>query len=227
MPRLISRADMARLAKVTGAAITKASRKQFAAAMVGDRIHVDHPDAVAYLATRGAKPPTDHGKTKPAKPVPSRPGAKTPAAKTARRGSGAPTARGRKADDSEPELDVAKYGHLTYSEIVRKFGTQRQFRDVLDAVIKIQTAREKKLNNDEADGRLISKEGVRAHMFGAIESCFRRLLQDTPRTMAMQLLTAAKAGITLEEAETLIRGLIASQLTSMKESAARLLRDGG
>ena len=217
MPRLISRADLARLAKVTGAAVTKACRKQIADAVVGDRIHLDAPSVIAYLKTKGACPPADLGKPKPAGRARGTDGAPTKPA-VPRRIPPAPP-----PDDG---VDLAKYADMTLRELVRQFGTDRGFKDWLEARIKIETAREKRLANDEADGRLISREGVRAHVLGVIEACFRRLLQDTPRTLAMKLLGAAKGGATVEEAEQIVRDFVSSQLTPMKESAARALREG-
>lgn len=225
MPRLISRAELARLAKVSGAAVTKACRKQLVDAVVGDRIHVDAPSVVAYLRGKGAKPPADLAKTEKAKPPKASAPTPTKPVKAVPERKSKPTAPRPKAAPPDETDDLAKYADMTLRQLVQQFGTDRLFKDWLDARIKIETAREKRLANDEADGRLISKDGVRAHIFAVIDACFRRLLQDAPRTLAAKLLSRAKAGGTLEELETAIRGEISSQLNAMKESVVRSLRD--
>jgi pyruvate/2-oxoglutarate dehydrogenase complex dihydrolipoamide acyltransferase (E2) component len=223
MPRLISRAELARLAKVSGAAVTKACRKQLADAVRGDRIDVDAPSVVAYLKTKGAKPPTDLARTPQAKPKPRAARAPTKPAKAPPPAPTKPTAP--RPPEPQGADDLAKYADMTLRQLVAQFGTDRAFKDWLDARIKIETAREKRLANDEADGRLISREGVRGHMLAVVDACFRRLLQDAPRTLAAKLLSRSKASPTLEEFEQLIRSEISSQLTAMKESVVRSLRD--
>src|SRR5690349_8646575 len=54
MPRLVSRAEFARLCKVSKAAITKACAKALGPACSADRIDVDHPAAVAYRKAKEA-----------------------------------------------------------------------------------------------------------------------------------------------------------------------------
>lgn len=226
MPRLITRAELARLAKVSGAAVTKACRKQLADAVVGDRINVDAASVVAYLAGKGKKPPADLGKAEKAKAPQRAARAPTKPAKAAPEPKAKPPApRPKKTAPADETDDLAKYADMTLRQLVQQFGTDRAFKDWLDARIKIETAREKRLANDEADGRLISKDGVRAHVFAVIDACFRRLLQDAPRTLAAKLLSRAKANGTLEELEQAIRSEISSQLNAMKESVVRSLRD--
>jgi len=57
MADLIGHSELARRAKVTAAAITKACRKQLAAAMVDGRIDAEHPAVVAYIALGARKRP--------------------------------------------------------------------------------------------------------------------------------------------------------------------------
>ena len=57
MPRLVSRAELARIAKISAMAITKACRTKLADACTGQRVDLDHPSVLAYLASKGIAPP--------------------------------------------------------------------------------------------------------------------------------------------------------------------------
>ena len=58
-PRLVTRAELARIAGVSPMAITKATRRKLEPALLGDHVHVDHPAVAAYLASRGLALPQD------------------------------------------------------------------------------------------------------------------------------------------------------------------------
>ncbi len=238
MPRLESRSHLARLAGVSPAAITKAAKTRLAAACKGDRIDLDHPAVAAYLADKGRKLPPkaakartaakpDRTPTKAAKKAPKR----APQPTTPRR---APAARPKKRvseaidtdalDPDSPEF-IERYGHLTHAQLVRAFGTVRALRDVLDALKKREDIRGKRLENDEADGHLISRELVKTHVFAAIEGCHRRLLQDLPRTISRRNYAAANSGTPIEDSEEVTRELISSVLEPVMTAIAKVLRD--
>ncbi len=115
---------------------------------------------------------------------------------------------------------------MTLRQIASRWGTMRAFRDHLDALKKIEDTRGKRLENDETEGQLISRELVKSHVFSAIESSNRRLLRDVPRTATRRLYANAKSRIPLEESETLVRDLIGSVLLPTKETLVRVLRNG-
>jgi hypothetical protein len=54
--QLVSRADVARRAGVSRAAVTKAARGALSAACVGAAVDLDHPAAAAYLSRRDGPP---------------------------------------------------------------------------------------------------------------------------------------------------------------------------
>lgn len=54
---LVTRAEFARIAGVSAAAVTKACRRRLAPACVGRRVALEHPAASAYLAARGSQGP--------------------------------------------------------------------------------------------------------------------------------------------------------------------------
>lgn len=219
MARLVTRSHFAREARVSPAAITKACKGLLAPACEGKRIDLDHPAAAAYLRKKGVTPtpaPKTRAKSAP-KPTAERPPAprSKPRARPARR---VPEA----ADDME---DVESFVDLTLRELTDRFGTETAFKDWLDARKKIADTREKELKNEETDGRLIERELVKTHVFGTLESGNRRLLGDVPKTIARRLYAMAKAGAPVEDAETIVREIISSQLRPVAEDAARVLRN--
>src|SRR5262245_49723484 len=70
MARLESRSELARIAGVSPAAITKACKGPLAAACDGRRVDLDHPAVRAYLAATGrsAGAPTANRKSAPTPP---------------------------------------------------------------------------------------------------------------------------------------------------------------
>lgn len=207
MPQqLVTRSEFARMAGVSPAAVTQAcSRGELGDAMHGRRIDAAHARARAYLK-RNRK----NGRTKVAAPV------ETPVLPA--------------SSDGEIHLagvtpeDAALIADLTTREVVRRFGTMTQFRDWLDSLKRIEEIREKRIKNDEATGRLIPREPVKAYVFAAIDAVNRRLLSDAPKSIAARLDAMTKSGATLEERELVVRELIGSQLKPVRDQAMKSLR---
>lgn len=225
--RLESRSALARLAGVSPAAITKACKGQLAAARVGKRIDLDHPAVAAYLTKKGVDPtavPPRHtrARAKPTAPRPKKPAPKKPR-KAAARSPRVPDPgfNPDPADDGPPIEDLL---HLTLNEIIRRHGTDTGFKDYLDQRKKIADIREKTLKNLELAGRLIERELVKTHIFGALEESNRRLLGDSPKTIARRLYALAASGAPVEEAEATVREIMTSQIKPAKATASRVLR---
>lgn len=221
MPRLLSRAELSRLAKVSGAAITKACKHQLAPACDGRRVDLDHPATVAYLAGKGVAPPAPLRSAK--EPTPRTTGARPKASRKA--SLPAAVVEVVEADDDAPADDIEAYADMTLRELTDRFGTTTKFKDWLDARKKIADIREKDLKNAETEGSLIERELVKVHVFGAIEAANRKLLNDSPKTIARRIYAAVNGGIPLEESERTVRDIIGSQLQPVKLHAARALRD--
>lgn len=220
MARLETRSALARLAGVSPAAITKACKGQLAGACTGKRIDLDHASVQEYLAKKGVTstpPPVAPARRRETPPAP-RPG------KTKKRGRPSPAPKpsvDRSADDEDPE----SFLDMTLRDLTERFGTETAFKDWLDARKKIADIREKDLKNDETDGRLIPRDLVRTHLFGAIEAGNRRLLGDSPKTIARRIYALAKSGAPVEEAESVVREIVSSQLKPVSDTAARVLRN--
>lgn len=197
--RLISRTDLARMAGVSQTAITKQCKRTLAAALVGDRIDLDHPAVQAYLAA--------HGRSDAAPPVTTKPTTRTARAPT----TGAKRARAGTAAPPPP----------TTSPVDER----RQELDGLEVANARARLRERELRNAEAEGRLIPKEPIRAHIFGAISTLYKRLLEDVPNTLASRLLSAGRSGATHEEGKAVVIEVLRGQLEAVKAVATETLRD--
>jgi hypothetical protein len=245
--RLISRADMARLAGVSKPAITKAcDGKLLGPACQGDRVDLDHELVAVYLKKRGKEVPSA-GATRSTKraargPTPSRP-APAPFAAGAAGAQPPPPKRGRgrpRNPDDDPPKNV---GHMRPPEgvvegsnqdlkqltdlldpMVKRFGTDLRFKDWLAALKDIELIHEKRLKNGETEGGLISRELVKLHVLGALESAFKRLLGDAAKTIAAKVANTIRSGGGLEEAQRQVREEISKQLKPVKDKAARNLR---
>ncbi len=228
MTRPVSRAELARLAKVSGAAITKACKKQLAPACLnGGRVDLDHPATRAYLNSKGVTAP---GPTRKAEPPP-KPATKATASRRKREETeaNAPETdedriRAALVRGEKPE-DIEALASWTLRDFIDKFGSIRSANDWLDARKKIAEIREKDLKNEERDGTLIERELVKTHVFGAIEAANRRLLTDSPKTISRRLYALARSGADIEEAERVVREIVSSHLKPVKTSAARVLRN--
>jgi len=234
VPSPVSRAEFARLAGVSAPAITKASKGPLAPACVADRIDVDHPAAKAYLASKGRSLPspdrretksTKRGKAAPAQPTEPSPKRR----KTDERSTAARRDDGRtKEVPIEKSEDFERYKHLTLEECVERFGTFRAMRDIAEVLKKIEDTRARRLQNDEREGHLVSRELVRTHIVGAMQVAFERLLRDAPRSLTQLLFALARAeGSSVEAGEKQAREIISSTLKPALDQTARAARKLG
>jgi hypothetical protein len=210
--RLVTRSELARHAGCTSVAVTLACKGRLKDAVRGNRVDLDHPKVQAWLKKRGreapAPPPSE---VLPAQLAPA-PGPR-----------GAQTAPVRTPEGIE---DIHGFEDLTLREIVARYGSMSVHSDWLDMRRKQTQIREREIKNHELEGKLIPREAVRVHVFGLIDGAFRRLLQDSPKTIARRVYAMARAGEPVEKAEELVRDSISSLLRPLKDGAARVLRAG-
>lgn len=233
MPSPVSRAEFARIAGVSAPAITKASKGLLAPACVADRIDLDHPAAKAYLKSKGrVLPSPDREAAKRKKRAPSAKPEPTKATLRALPEDARSTAV-RRDDGRTKEIPIERteeferYADLTLRECVERFGTFRAMRDVAEVLKKIEDTRGRRLQNDETEGHLVSREAVRAHIVGAMQVAFERLLRDAPKSIVQRLFPMAKADGTLEEGEAVARELIGSTLKPALDQTIRAVRKLG
>jgi hypothetical protein len=255
MSRLISRAELARRAGVSKPAITKACKSSLREACERDRIDFDHPAVAAYLkakqpselAGKGslggsqkavAAPPADVAPTTSAKPARRRVASTTPPAGRGQESPApaapAPTSADMPDEELEREaLDDKFEGSAedltriarSLRPVISRFGTRRGLKDWLDALNKLEEIRKKRLDNEETEGRLISRELVKTHVFGAIEGANRRLLGDFPKTITRLLYASANAKESIEVAEEKVRSAVTQILKPVKATATRVVED--
>lgn len=217
----VSKSAFARLCGVSPSAITKACKGALADALHRDRIDVEHPSAIAYREAHAKK--TDareasqthekHGDAQPRRNGSVRPATGIPAQPTA---------------PSEPvvvhrEDNLGAYADLTIREIVNQFGTERVFKDWLEAHSKIEDVEQKRIRNQEYRGELVRRDLVQRTVFSAWEDSNRRLLGDIPRTLVARLYAAARSDVSKEESERVVKEIISGVLRSVKETAERAL----
>jgi hypothetical protein len=225
MSRLESKAELARLAGVSKQAVTKACRKKLAAACRADRIDLDHP-AVRKFISGGSRQRavSDRARTAATERRDPAPAVPTPQPKPVKKSPARPTASRLKEGEIGSTADLDAYAALL-KPLTDRFGTVRNFRDWLLALKDIEVVRQKRLSNEETEGRLISRDLVKTHVLGTFEAAFRRLLNDVPKTGARRIYSAAKAGDAVEEGERILLEVMSSHLSPLKTAAARLLRE--
>jgi phage terminase Nu1 subunit (DNA packaging protein) len=260
MDRTITRAELARLARVSKPAITKWLSKH-ASARAGERVKLDAPEVVAYLAAKGhvVAPPPPSGPAETAPPAapaaaptktPRQPKAKPPAptasSKGARRQRAAPTAppppdpppapaprapgkRSGRAKGPAPTVDeqgfVDELADLTLLQICERYGTVSAYKNHLEAFEKRERALKYRLENEEAEGRLISRELV-TKVMGAFDGANRKLLGDGPKTISRRVYAMARSDQAIEEAEATVHEIISTILKSVKKAAREVVNDG-
>lgn len=203
MKNLASKAELARIAGVSKAAVTKLVRGRLKDALDGEKIDLGHPEAQKYLLSKGVDP-TAIGQIEPEYPEPH-------------------DLEGFEDDGSSEAIGAL--GKLTLDEIGERFGGLKAF-DVWQKRAKTkEEIREKRLKNEETEGSVISRDFVRTHIFGLLEALSRRLLSDASRTIARRLYSAAKAGVPIEEAEQTVRSILEQNLERSHDLAQRRLRE--
>ena len=235
--RLISRTELSRLAGVSQTAVTKAANHgSLRASRVGDRLDLDHPEVAVYLKRHKVKVPAvahlhDDGQN-PTAGAPGGPPIPVPTAQKRRRGKPGPApesggdaaAAVRAQGFLSTSLDVSAYLDMPLRRIAEEYWEMREFKDLIEARKTLELIREKTIGNEQREGTLVSRELVDAHIFGAFEKLFRRLLGSLPKTLARRMYGAAKGGTPLEESERVASDLISSELRPSRNEAARILR---
>lgn len=201
MKNLITRSQLARHAGVTVGAITHqcAKGKPLNPAVVEDKIDAGHPAVKRYLEKRGVSStvpaPVEHEHTE---------------------------STGFPEDDGTAAALIA-IADLTLNQIEQRFGGHSQFDNYLKSLKLSEEIREKRLKNEDTDGSVISRDFVHTHIFGLLEELSRRMLTDFVRTITRRIYAAAQSGVSLEEAEAIVRDIVAQVLRRSREQAKKRL----
>ncbi len=234
MPRLVSRADLARLAKVSRPALTKQCHKRLADACQGDRVDLDHPAVQAFLAAHGVEDkPTDRAPTKAQiRPLPA-PADPTPKPGRSQKRSRKPTRAELEGEPIPPQPEGAGSPEdldelmEALRPLVLRFGTARVFRDWLLSLKTTEDIDAKRLDTAIKRGAVYPRAFVHTHILGLINGFNLRLLGDTPKTLCREIYALAKTGRPLEEAERISRKLLGKQLESVKSRTEKAIQNAG
>lgn len=244
-PHPLSRAELARRVNRSRAAITLALQGTLRAACLdGGRVDVMHPELLAFARRHwGVGPEVLTGGTTgaPASTADLSGGAQRGAASSLVRSDGTPARsvpaappvarvqpvehHGQPQHLPQPEPDVESLLHLTVFELTCLYGSTQAGADFVALRKEIANVARLELANRERDGRLIPRELVAHHVFGAINTMNTRLLRDMPVTLAQRLRAAVHAGESTEELIRITRDLIGSELRTMKNKVVRALRE--
>jgi len=212
---IISRAEFARRANVSAAAVTKACTKRLIKAVVGKRIDAAHPDAIKYLESQ--KPKVDiviNGETfKPAE---------------SKRGWDAKNEQKKKDDQSQPievPENIEEFADMSLRDIIDKFGTDVRFLDWLKATKEIEIINEKRIKNAISKNELVSRELVKFGIIDPIDSTFTKLLTDGSKTIARRATAMQDSGRSLADIEDFVKDQIASFIRPMKAKIKRSFKN--
>lgn len=210
--KAIARRELARLAGVAQSTVTKAAAPggPIADAVLthGRGLDLDHPSVQSWLRKRDVDPTSPAVRGEPVQPTTT-----------------------QKATRS-PESDPAGFGHLTLEqvakmpivELLQRFGHIDDLKGWLDAAKKAADTYAVDLKNLEARGKVIDRDMVRTHVFGAMEGSHVKLLGDTPKSITRRVYEMAGAGEDIEKAERVVRELISSQLKPAMQAAKKAVR---
>lgn len=254
MVRTITRAEFARLADVSKPAVTK-WLKAHPDACEGIRVKLDHASVVAYLKAKGhevspaapAAPAASNGGPTGSKKK-AQPGAKPPTEtpKAPRGKASTPTAsapeivigdaarragrrRARGAGDGIPKPDengfVEELADLTLIQICARYGTVSAYKAHLEAFEKRERALKYRLENEEAEGRLVDRALV-VRVVGTFDGAARKLLTDSPKTIARRAYAMRAAEEPVEAAEAMVHEIYSTILKAVKKAVHEVI-DGG
>lgn len=226
--RLVSKAEFARMAGISAAAVTKACRGILKPSVDGKRIDAAHPQAVEYLESKGWAPTPEI--EKPVSP-PSNAARKSPH----QRGHAAKNEQ-RKAEAlsnlNDPErtlveipADIRAFADMSLKELVQRFGTDIAFLDWLKATKMIEDVNEKRLKNAQTKGELVSRKLVKVGIVDVIESAHIELLDDGSKTIAQRVIALHGAGKPLKEIERYVEGRITKFIRPVKAKVHRALKN--
>lgn len=190
----VSRTELAKLAGVAPKTVTVLAYPgaRLAEAVRGRGMDLDHPAVQAWLQERAQKAP------------------RPPLLAT----QSTPRAGAR-------EITLDLIGEMPIRDLLRHFEHVDDLNRWLDAAKKLADTRAQDLRNLESEGRVVQREAVRVHVFGAMEASHVRLLSDAPKTITRRLYGMARAGESARTAEKVTREIINSHLAPVIASTQR------
>lgn len=135
--------------------------------------------------------------------------------------SGAPGPLPVDAPGADESID--RYLDMTVREIRSTFGGVEALTNWITVRKQLEDIRGREIMNAEREAKVIPRELVRAHVFGALDTLTGRLLLDVPRTLAARVLALLTAGEGLEKAEAMIREVVSVQIKNAKAEIVKAI----
>ncbi|MEO8905506.1 MAG: hypothetical protein ABI488_23565 [Polyangiaceae bacterium] len=124
--------------------------------------------------------------------------------------------------DDKAEVPLDSVASLTLAELTEQFGTSHEMLVWVKIRKELAAARRQEHLMARVQGQLIPKELVQ-RLFSYLDALGVRLLTDTSVTLATRVLNLARAGAKREEALSLVRELISTQLENAQAGMLRTL----
>lgn len=97
-------------------------------------------------------------------------------------------------DPDHVPAEIEKVMDWSLRDILTKYGTKTEFKDVLTAAAKIEDIAAKRLKNSVTKGELISRQLVEAYILDAFEAAHMQLLTDGAKKMASKTMMLVGTG---------------------------------
>jgi len=220
----VRKSEFAKLAGVSGAAVTKASATTLKAALVGRQIDRNHPDAIAYVK-KHKQPDVIAVKKAVSKKVDGRsnPKHKAAARKSKRKKEEKDEGVIPGSLESLPEK-IQALADQSLRELAYVFGTDIAFLDWLKATREIERVHEARLKNQEKEGTLVHRELVKSGILDPIETLYSQILRDGAKTIAVKVMNLMEAGEPVEICEKAIRKELTSFIRPAKAKMERAIK---
>lgn len=228
MAVIVSKAQFARMAGVSGAAITKAvGTKRLNHAVVGKRIDASHADAVAYLDAQGrggldVTAPSLGSETDIIS-------TKVPERSPDTRGAGVKKEKKKHEGELSPDADLPGEIYdlldLSFREILDRYGTEARFVDVLSAGQKVESIKSSRVKTAQSEGKLISRVLVKNGVIDVFNSAHLRLMKDGAKSIAAGAISKHSSGASATEVEAYVSDILGSFIKPIKSKIVRTLKN--
>lgn len=222
MSRIITKAELARWAGVSRAAVTKACKGPLYDASDSKGVDVSHPLVREWLRAHDVQElPAEPD---PVKPEPKKRTRKKPQAKTSPPKQPDPPPPPPTQPSTEMPYELRDLENMTVREVVMKFGSVDGFKRFVDSLKNIAEYKHRELRVRQQRGDLIEREKVAGLVFPLIDVAFARLVSDVPESVSKMVVARCEAGgpETTADVMALIRDANSRVLKNMKQSASRL-----
>ena len=192
--KIITKAELARVANVSRSAITKAANGPIAAAVVNGKINIEHALVIEWLSSKNIY--IDGVKAKQKADVIK---------------SQEPTTIGG--------IDIKELEHLTIKEIGMQYGTLDGFKIFVETLRSISTYNFKNMRRKTLRSTLIDRDLVSKSIFSLIDVANDKLTSELPQVLVKNIVTRVQNGgnVLSEDVEKMIRDSISRELKNTKK----------